>query len=61
MAVTGIHHVSLTVRDLSVSTRWYVDTFGLVEVLSGGDDDVNFRVLADPSSGVVVGLREYAA
>ncbi len=61
LAMTGVHHVSLTVRDLSVSTRWYVETFGLVEVLAGGDDTVTFRVLADAESGIVIGLREYAA
>jgi glyoxylase I family protein len=60
-AMTGIHHVALTVSDLSVSAPWYIDTLGLVELLSGDDDAVSFRVLGDLESGLTIGLREYKA
>jgi glyoxylase I family protein len=58
-AVAGIHHVALTVSDLSVSSRWYMDTLGLIEVLSGDDDLATFQLLTDPSSLLTIGLREY--
>jgi glyoxylase I family protein len=31
-----------------------------VEVASGSDNDVSFRLLADQASGLIIGLREYA-
>jgi len=57
--ITGIHHAALTVTDAERSAAWYSDLLGMAVVLSGEDDAVRFRVLADPSSGVVIGLREY--
>ena len=60
-AMTGIHHVALTVSDLSVSSRWYMDTLGLTAVMAGGDDLVTFQLLTDPNSGLTIGLREYKA
>ena len=59
--ITGFHHLALTVTDVEASAAWYCDLLGMVEVLGGDDDTVRFRVLAHPSSGCVVGLREYAA
>ena len=49
----------LTVTDADRSAEWYHDLFGMQIVLSGDDDTVKFRVLACPSSGWVVGVREY--
>lgn len=57
--ITGLHHLALTVSDAEVSARWYADLIGLQVALAGDDDEVSFRVLADPSSGTVVGLRQY--
>jgi len=57
--ITGAHHLALTVRDVERSAAWYSDLLGLVEVMNGGDDSVSFRVLACPSSGWVMGLRQY--
>jgi catechol 2,3-dioxygenase-like lactoylglutathione lyase family enzyme len=58
-SISGGHHLALTVRDADRSAEWYHDLFGMQIVLSGDDDTVKFRVLACPSSGWVVGVREY--
>jgi catechol 2,3-dioxygenase-like lactoylglutathione lyase family enzyme len=57
--ISGIHHLALTVADADASAAWYSDLLGMQVVLSGDDDDVSFRVLADPASGTVVGVRQY--
>jgi len=57
--ITGVHHAALTVSDAERSAAWYQDLLGLQVVLSGDDDEVSFRVLADFDSGVVVGVRQY--
>lgn len=57
--ITGIHHISLTVRDLARSKAWYRDLLGLTDLFAGGDDDVAYATLVHPSSQFVLGLREY--
>ena len=61
--ITGVHHVAFTVGDLAVSTAWYTEVIGLVELLAGDGDGVQYRILADPDpdSALIIGLREYAA
>src|SRR5262245_17188522 len=59
-SITGAHHVALTVRDADRSAAFYGDLLGMQVVLSGDDETVKFRVLACPSSGWVVGVRQYA-
>src|SRR5437667_6728836 len=59
-AITGAHHLALTVSDADRSASWYSDLLGMHVVLSGGDESVTFRVLADPDSGWVLGVRQYA-
>jgi glyoxylase I family protein len=59
--ITSIHHVAFTVTDVERSAEWYADLFGMVNVLAGDEDTVRYRVLAHPSSGCVVGLRQYVA
>jgi glyoxylase I family protein len=58
-SITGAHHVALTVSDADASARWYGDLLGMQVVLSADDETVKFRVLADPRSGWVLGVREY--
>lgn len=56
--ISGFHHVVLTVRDVERSSPWYQDLFGFTEVLARDSDDARLRVLAHPSSGIVLGLRQ---
>jgi glyoxylase I family protein len=58
-AITGGHHLALTVRDADRSAQFYRDLLGMQEVMSGDTDDVKFRVLACPTSGWILGVREY--
>ncbi len=57
--VTGIHHVALTVTDVEASAAWYQDLLGVIEVMAGSDEIVSFKVMADPASGTIFGLRQY--
>jgi glyoxylase I family protein len=58
--IAGGHHIALTVSDLDRSLTWYADVFGMQVALEGEDDTVRFKVLADPGSGWLLGLRQYA-
>jgi glyoxylase I family protein len=57
--ITGGHHIALTVRNADRSTQWYADLLGMQVVLKGDDETVQFRVLAHPDSGWVIGVRQY--
>ena len=59
--ITGIHHIALTVTDLARSVEWYRDLLDLTELMGGDSDEVSFRLLADPASGLAIGLRQYGA
>jgi len=58
-SITGGHHIALTVSDADRSAEWYCSLLGMQVVLTGDSDDVKFRVLADPASGWVLGVRQY--
>ena len=58
-SMTGGHHIALTVTDADRSAEWYSGLLGMPVVLSGDDETVKFRVLADPGSGWVLGVRQY--
>ena len=57
--IAGGHHIALTVRDADRSADWYGSLLGMQIVLAGDDDAVKFRVLACPTTGWIVGVREY--
>lgn len=57
--ITGAHHIALTVRDADKSAAWYAELLGMQIVLQGDDDQVKFRVLVHPESGLVIAVREY--
>ena len=42
-AITGAHHLALTVSDADRSASWYSDLLGMHVVLSGGDS-ANYTV-----------------
>ena len=58
-SITGGHHIAFTVSDADRSARFYENLLGMQVVMQGDEDDVRFRVLMCPSSGWVVGLRQY--
>ena len=57
--LTGIHHLALTVTDVERSAAWYIELLSMVQVVGEDTDDVRYRVLAHPASGMVIGLRQY--
>jgi glyoxylase I family protein len=58
-ALSGIHHLALTVSDADRSAAWYGDILRLTEVLRGDDEVVSYRVLAGES--FFLGVRQYHA
>ena len=58
-SITGCHHVALTVTDADRSAEWYCNLLNMQVALSHDGDDVRFRVLAQPESGWVLGVRQY--
>ena len=57
--IGGVHHLALTVRDLSHSRAWYGRVLGLSDLFEGNDDEVSFAVLTDSSRQLLLGLRQY--
>jgi len=57
--ITGIHHLALTVTDVERSAAWYSELLGMMQVIGDDTDDVRYRILAHPESGMVIGLRQY--
>lgn len=57
-AITGIHHLSLSVRDAAASEEFYTKLFGFVRVLELPDVEGRGSklVLADPATGTIVGF-----
>jgi len=60
-SITGGHHVALTVSDADRSAEWYCTLLNMQVALKGDSEDVKFRVLADPESGWVLGVRQYSS
>jgi glyoxylase I family protein len=58
-SITGCHHLALTVSDADRSAEWYCSLLNMKVALSHDGEDVRFRVLADPESGWVMGVRQY--
>jgi len=58
-AITGAHHLAFTVRNADRSAQWYGDLLGMQVELKGDEDTVQFRVLAHPDSGWLIGVRQY--
>jgi glyoxylase I family protein len=62
MAVLGLHHVLLTVRNLQTSTTFYSDMLGLRKVKEIPDDGVaGAKVLYALPDGRLVGLVQHQA
>ena len=58
----GVHHFSVTVRDVEASAEWYERVFGMsripVTFPHHDREDTGYAVLLiDPGSGIVIGLH----
>ncbi len=63
--ITGVHHVSVTVRDVEASAGWYERVFGMTRLPitfpHHDAEDTGYAVLLiDPASGLVLGLHHNA-
>jgi glyoxylase I family protein len=58
-AVTGFHHLSLTVRDLDASASWYEGLFDLDAVMDEPGDERRARVYRLRNTDVMLGLTEH--
>ncbi len=56
--LTGVSHISLSVRDRDVSVRWYVDVLGF-DVVAAMDEDRWKRSVCLDSSGIMLSLTEH--
>lgn len=61
--ISGISHVDLSVSDLAVSTKWYQELLGMVELFGHRNDERGYYVkyLMEPNSGVVMGFEQHDA
>ena len=63
--ISGVHHVSVTVRDVEASAAWYEKVFGAfrlpVTFAHHDREDTGYTVLVvEPGSGLVIGLHHNA-
>ena len=57
--IEGIHHVALTVADVGVSVRWYIDVLGLVELFREESDERRACVMRSAAGGFSIGVVEH--
>jgi len=58
-ALTGFHHLSLTVRDLDVSAPWYERLFDLDPVMDEPGDERRASVYRLANTDMMLGLTEH--
>jgi catechol 2,3-dioxygenase-like lactoylglutathione lyase family enzyme len=58
-AITGFHHLSLTVTDLDVSAAWYREVFGLQQIMEETYDGGRVLVFMQPETGVFLTLNAH--
>ena len=58
-ALTGLHHVALTVSDRDASVAWYRDVLGFVELFLEEGEDRRACVLRFPDGPIGIGLVEF--
>ena len=57
--VTGMHHLSLTIRDLDTSASWYERLFDLEAVMDEAGDERRAKVYRLRGTNVLLGLTEH--
>ena len=57
--VTGMHHLSLTVRDVDTSASWYERLFDLEAVMDEAGDERRAKVYRLGGTTVMLGLTEH--
>ena len=58
--IRGVHHVALTVRDMSKSTYWYEDLFGLTKVAEMEEPPGRpVHLYMHPGSGLFFGFHTH--
>jgi glyoxylase I family protein len=59
--ITGIHHISITARDVEASAAWYEQTLGMsrlpITFPHHDREDTGYAVLMVHESGVVLGIH----
>jgi len=60
-SISGVAHVTLTVRNLRASETWYRRVFGMERAMEDRTASYVEVVLRHRASGVVIGLREHQA
>jgi catechol 2,3-dioxygenase-like lactoylglutathione lyase family enzyme len=58
-ALTGVAHLSLTVRNLNLSEAWYCELFGFVRLHQEHQPHSDAVLLRDPVSLMVLSLRQH--
>ncbi|MGI5168007.1 VOC family protein [Spirillospora sp. CA-253888] len=58
-SITGWSHLTLTVRDLDVSVRWYCDLFGLTEFAKVVNDGWTEVICVYPEGLMILGFTQH--
>ncbi|GAC1341690.1 MAG: VOC family protein [Candidatus Dormibacteria bacterium] len=59
MAVTGVHHVALTVRDQATSQAFYEGVLGFAPIAEIEEHGHRTVILKRPDAAVVIGLHQH--
>ena len=59
-AVTGFHHIAVTVRDLAASSAWYEQLFDLEQLFDEPGDERKGRVYRLRGTSAMLGLVQHA-
>ena len=59
-AVTGFHHLAVTVRDLAASSAWYEQLFDLEQLFDEPGDERKGRVYRLRGTSAMLGLVQHA-
>jgi len=58
-ALTGVAHLSLSVRNLSISEEWYCTLFGFERVRQEHQPQVDAVLLQEPGASLALSLRHH--